>query len=63
MKYPPLENPCRSAIEEGRCTGCNALELVWFRGRKDCEYAKKPTVEQSILNGKQILGIQEKIKL
>lgn len=63
MKYPELIEPCKSAISEGRCTGCNALELVWFRGRKDCEYAKIPTVEQSILKGKQILGIQEKIKL
>lgn len=63
MKYPELKEPCKSAIEKGICTGCNALELVWFRGRKDCEYTKLPTAEQSIARGKQILGIQEKIKL
>lgn len=54
MKYPPLENPCKSAIAEGRCTGCNLLELPYFRGKKNCKYAKEK---------KENLGVQEMIKL
>lgn len=61
MKYPELDEPCKSAIAEGRCTGCQALELIWFRGKKDCKHAKIPTAEQSIARGKQILGVQESI--
>ncbi len=63
MKYPKLEEPCKSAIANGICTGCNALELPYFRSKKDCKYAKIPTAEESIKRGKEILGIQERIKL
>jgi hypothetical protein len=34
---------------------------MWFRGKKDCKYAKVPKAEESIKSGKEILGIQEKI--
>lgn len=41
-RYRELEEPCRSAIEEGRCTGCNRLELEGFVGNKECKiYEKK----------------------
>ena len=43
--------------------GCNALELPYFRAKKDCKYAKIPTAEESIQKCKEILGIQERIKL
>jgi len=35
--YPPLEGVCKKAIEQGICTGCNQLELSWFRGVKECK--------------------------
>lgn len=63
MKYPELEEPCYTAIKNGICTGCNALELPWFRAKKNCKYAKSATAEESIKRGKEILGIQEKIEL
>lgn len=63
MKYPKLEEPCLTAIRKEICLGCQALENPYFRGRKDCKYAKIPTVEESIKRGKEILGIQERIDL
>lgn len=63
IKYPELEEPCRTAIKEGICTGCNALELPYFRAKKNCKYAKIPTAEESIKRGKEILGVQEKLEL
>lgn len=42
MKYVDLIEPCKSALSEGRCLGCSALELPYFRGNKDCKlYDKK----------------------
>lgn len=63
MKYQELEEPCKSAIAKGICTGCNALEMPWFRAKKNCKYAKSATAEESIKRGKEILGIQERIDL
>lgn len=63
MKYQELEEPCRTAIKKGICLGCQALESPYFRGRKDCKYAKIPTAEECIAIGKEILGIQERINL
>lgn len=37
-KYPPLEGVCKKAIEQGICSGCNQLELPWFRGVKECKW-------------------------
>ena len=50
MKYPKLEEPCKS------CLGCQRLEDVNFKGDKNCEYAKT-----SIKQINEILGIQERI--
>lgn len=36
-----LEEPCRSAIAEGRCLGCSKLEIETFHGEKECEYGKR----------------------
>lgn len=33
-----LEEPCKSAIKEERCLGCNRLENPDFKGDKECEY-------------------------
>lgn len=38
--------------------GCNRLELLDFRGVQECKYVKNPR-EQI----KEILGVQEKMKL
>ena len=40
-KYPPLIEPCKSAIAEGRCAGCQALENPKFVGNKECKYNRK----------------------
>lgn len=37
IKYPPLIEPCKSAIKEGRCTGCQALEDKNFVGNRNCK--------------------------
>lgn len=47
MKYKELKNPCKKLIEEGKCTGCNKLELNNFEADKNCKYAKE------ILGGKK----------
>lgn len=39
-RYRELGEPCRSAIEEGRCLGCNKLELEEFKGDKECKYVE-----------------------
>lgn len=47
MKYPELIEPCKSAIKEGRCTGCQALEEADFIGNKDCKiYEKRKIFEE-----------------
>lgn len=57
MKYLPLKEPCKSAIEKGICLGCNRLELPEFQGLPGCKGSK----EQK--NFREILGEQEKMKL
>ncbi len=59
MKYPPLQEPCKTAIAKGYCTGCNKLEVLNFTGNPKCEGAKPPQITEI----KEILGIQERIKL
>ena len=49
---------CKKAIENNLCLGCSKLELPNFKGQAKCEYVQDP--RQRI---KEILGIQEKIKL
>lgn len=47
MKYPPLIEPCKSAIAEGRCAGCQALEEIGFVGNLECKnYEKKKMFEE-----------------
>jgi hypothetical protein len=58
MEYPELEGICATAIKNNLCTGCQKLEDINFRGVKECKYVKNPR-EQI----KEILGIQEMIKL
>lgn len=33
----PLQEPCKSAINEGFCLGCNRLEAPEFVGDKNCK--------------------------
>ena len=53
MKYPELQEPCKSCIYK-----CFRVEDPAFVADKNCKYAKKP-----IERIKEILGIQEKLKL
>lgn len=46
IKYPPLIEPCKSAIAEGRCAGCQALEEKYFRGNKECKMFDRKTMFQ-----------------
>ena len=41
MKYPELIEPCKSAIKEGKCLGCQALEQINFIGNKNCKIYEK----------------------
>lgn len=41
--YPPLEGVCKKAIEQRICTGCNQLELPWFKGVKECKWIPNET--------------------
>ena len=52
MKYPKLEEPCRS------CLGCQRLEDINFIKDENCKYAQSP-----IKQIKEILGVQEKINI
>lgn len=38
FKMKPLKEPCKSAIREERCLGCNRLENPDFTGDKGCEH-------------------------
>ena len=50
MKFPPLTGKCIN------CLGCSRLENPLFTGVEECKYARQQEI-------KQILGIQEMIKL
>ena len=63
MKYPELIESCKKAIAEGRCLGCVALADINFRGNPNCEFSRIPNAEESILKIKNILGVQERIKI
>ena len=56
-----LDECCRSAIAEGRCLGCQALEDNNFTGNRECIYNRKLTAEESINFIHRTLGMQEKI--
>ena len=58
MKYLPLIESCRKAIENEWCTGCQALEEPTFRGRWDCKYSKLPVAQDYIEQIK--LNLEEK---
>ena len=49
---------CKKNIENGLCLGCNKLENPNFTGQAKCDLVPNPINEI-----KQILGIQEKMKL
>lgn len=61
MKYPPLIESCRKAIENEWCTGCQALEEPTFRGRWNCKYSKPPKVKTSMKQIKLNLGEKNEI--
>ena len=61
VMYKELKEPCKSAIHNGLCLGCNLLELEDFESNPECEYFKKPTLKDSIEKINKILGIQLKI--
>ena len=49
---------CKKALENNLCLGCNKLELPNFTGQSKCDLVKDPRQRC-----REILGIQEKIKL
>lgn len=53
MKYPPLQEPCKSCIYK-----CGRVEQVDFVRDENCRYRANPIKEI-----KEMLGIQEKIKM
>lgn len=53
-----LQEPCKSAITEGRCLGCNQLENADFVSDKKCKYAKQQTAKESIEQIRLILGVE-----
>ena len=52
MKYPPLEEPCKS------CLGCIRLEEPIFIKDENCKY--RENLRMAII---EKLGIQERIKI
>ena len=40
MKYKNLQEPCKTAISQEKCLGCNNLENPNFTGDKNCIYLK-----------------------
>ena len=67
LEYLRLIDSCRIAIKNEWCLGCQALENPNFRGRHNCEGSKPPPpskkVQENIAKCKEILGIQERIKV
>ena len=64
--YPRLIRSCEEAIKNEWCLGCSALESSEFVGRYNCEGSHPPKTKkskESINEIKEILGIQERIKL
>ena len=53
MKYPPLQEPCKSCELK-----CFRVENPYFIKDENCKYKNNP-----IQDIKEILGIQERIKL
>lgn len=53
MKYPKLEEPCKSCIGK-----CGRVEEPTFVKDENCKYRRNPIEEI-----KEILGVQERIKI
>ena len=58
MKYPKLTGICERAIKNNLCNGCSKLENPYFTGQEQCNLIREP-----IKQIKEILGIQEVLKL
>lgn len=58
MKYPKLTGICERAIKNNLCNGCSKLENPYFTGQEQCNLVREP-----IKQIKEILGIQEVLKL
>lgn len=43
-----LKDPCKSAITNGWCLGCQAMEDENFIGDPNCRFNKRPTAKESI---------------
>ncbi len=57
-----LIESCKKAIEKNWCLGCSAVEPP-YGGIPNCKYSKPPTAQESIGKIKEILGVQEKMKI
>ena len=58
MKYLKLTGICERAIKNNLCNGCSKLENPYFTGQEQCNLVREP-----IKQIKEILGIQEVLKL
>ena len=58
MKYPKLTGICERTIKNNLCNGCSKLENPYFTGQEQCNLIREP-----IKQIKEILGIQEVLKL
>ena len=58
MKYLKLTGICERAIKNNLCNGCSKLENPYFTGQEQCNLIREP-----IKQIKEILGIQEVLKL
>ena len=62
MKYRELKEPCKSAIKNNKCLGCTGLAEENWREPVNCQYARTPSVQESLNQIWINLGVQEKIK-
>ena len=62
MKYPELIEPCKSAIKEERCLGCEALASPYFKGNKDCKLYDKGGQKKNGLRWGRIKGNKDNDK-
>lgn len=47
--YKELKEPCKSALANGRCLGCTALESPDFESNNNCIYLDNPITYMKIL--------------
>lgn len=57
-----LKDPCKSAIANGWCLGCQAMEDENFIGNPNCRFNKRPTSKESINSIFKNLGVDRNVR-